>query len=30
LDISLRDEFFRPLDLQNRDVNLIFEITHFE
>lgn len=30
LDISIRDEFFRPLDLQNRDVNLIFEITHFE
>jgi hypothetical protein len=30
LDISLRDEFFRPIDLQNRDVNLIFEITHLE
>jgi hypothetical protein len=30
LDISIRDEFFRPLDLQNRDVNLIFEITHLE
>jgi hypothetical protein len=30
LDISLRDEFYRPIDLQNRDVNLIFEITHLE
>jgi hypothetical protein len=30
LDISLRDEFFRLIDLQNRDVNLIFEITHLE
>jgi len=30
LDISLRDEFYRPLDLQNRDVTLVFEITHLE
>ena len=30
LDISIRDEFYRPVDLQNRDVNLIFEITHLE
>lgn len=30
LDISLRDEFYRTIDLQNRDVNLIFEITHLE
>jgi hypothetical protein len=30
LDISIRDEFYRPIDLQNRDVNLIFEITHLE
>ena len=30
LDISLRDEFYRPIDLQNRDVNLIFEISHLE
>lgn len=30
LDISIRDEFYRPIDLQNRDVNLVFEIAHFE
>jgi hypothetical protein len=30
LDISLRDEFYRPIDFQNRDVNLVFEITHLE
>jgi len=30
LDISIRDEFYRPIDLQNRDVNLVFEITHLE
>lgn len=30
LDISIRDEFYRPIDLHNRDVNLIFQITHLE
>jgi hypothetical protein len=30
LDISIRDEFYRLLDLQNREVNLVFEITHLE
>lgn len=30
LEISLRDEFNRPLDLQHREVNLVFEITHLE
>jgi hypothetical protein len=30
LDIAIRDEFYRPLDLQNRDINLVFEITHLE
>lgn len=30
LDISFRDEFYRLLDLQNRDVDLVLEITHLE
>ena len=30
LDISIRDEFYRPIDLQNRDLTLVFEITHLE
>lgn len=30
LDISIRDEFYRLIDLQNRDVTLVFEITHLE
>jgi hypothetical protein len=30
LDVSIRDEFFRLLDLNNRDINLVFEITHLE
>jgi hypothetical protein len=29
-DVSFRDEFYRPLDLQNRDVDLVLEITHLE
>ncbi len=29
-DVSFRDEFCRPLDLQNRDVDLVLEITHLE
>ena len=30
LEIFFRDEFNRPVDLQNREVNLVFEITHLE
>jgi hypothetical protein len=30
LEISLRDEFNRPVDLQRREVNLVFEISHLE
>ena len=30
LEISLRDEFHRPIDLQYREVNLVFEICHLE
>lgn len=30
LDISFRDEFYRPIDFQNREVNLIFDIVHLE
>jgi hypothetical protein len=30
LDISIRDEFYRLIDLQNRDLTLVFEITHLE
>ncbi|NBO72636.1 hypothetical protein EBV26_19510 [bacterium] len=30
LEISIRDEFGRPLDLNMRELNLIFEITHLE
>jgi len=30
LDISFRDEFNRPLDLNNRESMLVFEITHLE
>jgi hypothetical protein len=30
LEISLRDEFNRPLDLQYKELNLVFEITHLE
>lgn len=30
LEISFRDEFNRPIDLQHREVNLVFEITHLE
>lgn len=29
-DVSFRDEFYRLLDLQNRDVDLVLEITHLE
>jgi len=30
LEISLRDEFNRPVDLQYKEVNLVFEIVHLE
>ena len=30
LDISLRDEFNRPFELNYRQLNLVFEITHLE
>jgi hypothetical protein len=30
LDISLRDEFNRPLDINRREYSLVFEITHLE
>lgn len=30
LDVSLRDEFFRPVDLGKKDYTLIFEITFLE
>ncbi|NDB82962.1 MAG: hypothetical protein EB127_09525 [Alphaproteobacteria bacterium] len=30
LEISLRDEFNRPLDVNRRDYSLVFEITHLE
>lgn len=30
LEISLRDEFNRPLDVNRRDYSLIFEMTHLE
>jgi len=30
LDISFRDEFNRPLDLNHRESTLVFEITHLE
>jgi hypothetical protein len=30
LEISLRDEFNRPVDLQHRELNLVFEIVHLE
>ncbi len=30
LEISLRDEFGRPLDINRRDYSLVFEITHLE
>jgi hypothetical protein len=30
LEISLRDEFNRPVDLQYRELNLVFEIIHLE
>ena len=30
LEISIRDEFGRPLNLNMRELNLIFEITHLE
>jgi hypothetical protein len=30
LQVSLRDEFNRPLDINRRDYSLIFEITHLE
>jgi len=30
LEVSLRDEFNRPLDVNRRDYSLIFEITHLE
>ena len=30
LEVSLRDEFNRPLDINRRDYSLIFEITHLE
>ena len=30
LEISLRDEFNRPLDINYRELNLVFEITHLE
>jgi hypothetical protein len=30
LDVSLRDEFNRPLDINMREYSLVFEITHLE
>jgi len=30
LDISLRDEFNRPMDIQYKQLNLVLEITHLE
>jgi len=30
LEISLRDEFNRPVDLQYKELNLVFEIVHLE
>jgi hypothetical protein len=30
LEVSFRDEFNRLIDFKNREVNLIFEITHLE
>jgi hypothetical protein len=30
LDISIRDEFYRPIDLGNHDFTLIFEFTILE
>jgi len=30
LELSLRDEFGRPLDVNRRDYSLVFEITHLE
>ena len=30
LEVSLRDEFGRPLDINRRDYSLVFEITHLE
>jgi hypothetical protein len=30
LEVSLRDEFGRPLDVNRRDYSLAFEITHLE
>ena len=30
LDISLRDEFNRPIDINRREYSLVFEITHLE
>lgn len=30
LEVSLRDEFNRPLDVNRRDYSLVFEITHLE
>ena len=30
LEVSLRDEFGRPLDVNRRDYSLVFEITHLE
>jgi hypothetical protein len=30
LEISLRDEFNRFIDLNHRELNLVFEITHLE
>ena len=30
LELSLRDEFNRPLDINRRDYSLVFEITHLE
>jgi hypothetical protein len=30
LEVSLRDEFGRPLDINRRDYSLVFELTHLE
>lgn len=30
MEVSLRDEFNRPLDINRRDYSLVFEITHLE
>ena len=30
LEINIFDEFNRPVDLNHREVNLVFEITHLE